>query len=157
MGNLILILSFALPIAVAIFVVVWVLGKPARELRRLEARAAAGDAQAQAELDRMKQTERAMMRGVGARDPDHERLLSQGLSERAVIVDVRSTGIHLGDEAERLRVVEVDLQIEGVPGKVTVRDAVSELHFGRLLKGENVPVRVDPVDRTRVAVEWDRR
>lgn len=134
----------------------WTMSSGTRWWKRLEARAATGDRDAQAELARANELKSATERAAGGRDPERERLLASGLAARAIILSVRPLGIEVSASAVPTRLVEVDLSIEGREGQpVTVRDAVSELYLGRLLKGASVPVRVDPFDARRVAVLWD--
>ena len=157
MGDVILWVSFGVPLLVVAALLAWFLGKPAWDARRLEARAAAGDPSAQAAVARANALQEAARRAMsGGDDAERRRLLAEGRSARARIVDVRPLGLQISSGPMPTRLVEVVLDIEeggGVP--VTVRDAVSELHLGRLLKGATVPVRVDPFDPQRVAVLWD--
>lgn len=155
MGELILVVSFGVPLLIVAGLLAWFLGKPAWDARRLEARAAAGDPEAQAAVARMQRIQEAMRRAGGG-DAERQRLLASGRAARAVILDVRPLGIEVSAGPVPARLVEVVLDIEGGGGRpVTVQEAVSELHLGRLLKGADVPVRVDPMDPQRVAVLWD--
>jgi hypothetical protein len=97
-----------------------------------------------------------MRRAVGESDPERARILATGRPAHATIVDVRPLGLEVSAGPVPTRLVEVDIDIDGATGyPITVRDAISELHVGRLLKGMRVPVRVDPVDPKRVVVMWD--
>jgi hypothetical protein len=106
-------------------------------------------------MARVKGAESAMRRVTGGEDPERNRLLALGTPARAVIVDVRPLGVEIESGPVPMRMVEVVLSIEGGSNRVTLQDAVSELHLGRLLKGATVPVRVDPMDPQRVVVLWD--
>jgi hypothetical protein len=157
--NIITGLAVGVPVLILVVVlgvVVYVLGKPSWEMRDLKARAEAGDPKAQAELSRRNELLAAMNRAAGAQDPERQRILTTGRPARAVILGVRPGGMEISAGPVPMRIVEVDLSIEGGSGSpISVRDAVSELHVGRLLKGATVPVRVDTVDEKRVVVLWD--
>jgi hypothetical protein len=155
MGYVILLVSFGVPLVIVAGLLIWFLGKPVRDMQKLQARAAAGDRDAQAAVARVKGAESAVRRAVGGEDPARARLLSTGSAARAVILDVRPLGVEIESGPVPARIVEVVLSLEGSGMKVTVQDAVSELHLGRLLKGANVPVRIDPADPEHVIVLWD--
>ena len=156
MDDLIPWLAFGLPLLVTAALLAWFLGKPAWEARRLEARAAAGDPEARAALARAEDLKGVLRRSIGAADPERQRLLALGRPARATILDVRPLGLEVSHGPVPTRIIEVSLMLEGGDGRaITVRDAVSELHLGRLLKGASVPVRVDPVDSQRIVVLWD--
>lgn len=150
------ILYIALPLipilAMIIALRLTVFADPRAYQQKLEKLAAAGDPHAKAILIATPLRRRAM----GEKDPEHERLLQTGREARATIVDVRSLGSDVHWSGPPTRLVEVEIIVEGGSGqRVIVRDAVSALYSGRLLKGANVPVRVDPDDESRVAVIWD--
>lgn len=156
-------IAIRLAIAIPVIAVLYMLGdfawsfiKPSLAVRRLEARAAAGDPDAKARIERSDALQAAMRRAMGAEDPEHRRILATGRAARATIVDVRPTGMQVSASAVPVRIVEIELVVEGgSEQRITVRDAVSELHLGRLLKGASVPVRVDPLRADRVVVLWD--
>jgi len=92
----------------------------------------------------------------GGADPERQRLLVVGRPARAIILDVRPLGLEVSHGPVPTRIIEVSLMLDGGDGRaITVRDAVSELHVGRLLKGASVPVRVDPSGSQRLVVLWD--
>lgn len=154
--------AFGLPLVIVVGIAVtvaWLFGKPARDLRRLERRAAAGDPSARAALARAKELEAALGRALGRDDPERQRVLASGQPASATILGVRPTGVEVAAGPAPAQLVEVDLSVQegrGPARSITVRDAVSELHLGRLLKGATVPVRVDPSDPEHVVVLWDR-
>lgn len=152
-------LAIALPALAVLYMlgdVAWSFIKPSLAVRRLEARAAAGDPEAKARLERADGLREAARRAMGAEDPERKRILATGRAARATIVDVRPTGLEVSASAVPMRIVEVELVVEGGSGeRITVRDAVSQIHLGRLLKGASVPVRVDPTRADRVVVLWD--
>jgi hypothetical protein len=160
MDDLIPWLAFGIPILLTVVVIAFVvrlITKPAREMKALEERARAGDPEARARVLRARQIGSAVSRAMGADDPDRKRILAEGLPARGTIVDVRATGMEISAGPGHSRVVEVVLSIEDGrgPRQITVRDAVSELHLGRLLKGATVPLRVDPQDPQKIVVLWD--
>ncbi len=158
MEDLIPWVVFGVPLLIVAGLLGYFLLKPSLDVRRLEQRAAAGDPEAKAAIARMEELKGAMQRAVaGNSDPARRRLLAEGRPARATIVDVRPVGLQVEVGPVPSRLVEVDLAIEenGQTRQVKVRDAVSEMHLGRLLKGSTVPVRIDPADPTRVAVLWD--
>ena len=149
-------LVFGVPLLITAALIAWFLGKPAWEARRLEARAAAGDPEARAALARAEDLKGVLRRAIGGEDPERQRLLLSGRPARAIIIDVRPLGLEVSRGPVPTRIVEVSLMLDGGDGRaITVRDAVSELHLGRLLKGATVPVRVDPADAQRIVVLWD--
>lgn len=153
-------LAFGLPVLATIAViigVVWLIGKPVREMKQLEQRARDGDPEAQKRVLRARQIGSAVGRAMGADDPERQRILAEGRAARGTILDVKATGMEISAGAHHNRVVEVVLSIDegNGPREVTVRDAVSDLHLGRLLKGATVPLRIDPTDARRVVVLWD--
>lgn len=142
----------------AIGFAIWLITKPSRQIAALEKRAAAGDPEAQKQLQRMQDMQQAMQRALqGGNDPERQRLMLAGRPGRATIVDVRPTGIEIGHGPVPTRLFEVDLTLDGDQGgkTITVREAISEIHMGRLLKGASVPVRVDPQNAANVVVLWD--
>ncbi|EYF05504.1 hypothetical protein [Chondromyces apiculatus] len=150
-------MSVAIPAIVILIVagcIFWFLIKPSWDMRRLQARADAGDPQAQAQLARANSMLDAMRRATGAEDPERARLLQSGRAARAVIVDVRPLGIQVKAGPLPMQLMEVELDVEGGT-RVTVRDPVNQANLGRLLKGATVPVRVDPMDPKRLVVLWD--
>jgi hypothetical protein len=157
MEDLIPWIVFGVPLLLAVGIAAYFLMKPSIEIKRLEARAAAGDPSAQAALARMEELKGAMHRAIGGDDASRRRLLAEGKPARATIVDVKPVGLQVEVGAVPTRLVEVDLSItdEGRTWQVKVRDPVSEMHMGRLLKGSTVPIRFDPANPERVAVLWD--
>ena len=156
MDDLIPWLAFGLPLLITAGLIAWFLGKPAWEVRRLEARAAAGDPEAKATLARGEELKGVLRRSIGGADPERQRLLVVGRPARAIILDVRPLGLEVSHGPVPTRIIEVSLMLDGGDGRaITVRDAVSELHVGRLLKGASVPVRVDPSGSRRLIVLWD--
>ncbi|AUX22695.1 uncharacterized protein SOCEGT47_032010 [Sorangium cellulosum] len=152
-------LAIAIPALAMLYMLgdfAWRFVKPSLAVRRLEARAAAGDPEARARLARADGLREAARRAMGGEDPDRKRILASGRAARATIAEVRPTGLKVSASAVPMRIVEVDLDLdEGSGQRVTVCDAVSEIHLGRLLKGASVPVRVDPLSADRVVVLWD--
>jgi hypothetical protein len=156
MEDLIPWLAFGLPLLIVAALLAWFLGKPALEARRLEERAAAGDPEAQAALARAEDLKGVLRGAIGVPDAERQRLLLTGRLTRATILDVRPLGLAVSHGPIPSRIVEVTLALEGGDGRaITVRDSVSELHLGRLLKGATVPVRVDPDNSQRLVVLWD--
>lgn len=157
--NIVLVIAIVVPAAMVLGglgIGAYTLLKPSLSVRRLEARAAAGDPEAKARLERGDAIREAARRAMGAEDPERERILTSGRAARATLTDVRPTGMTVSASAVPAKIVEVDLVIEGGAGSpITVRDAVSELHLGRLQKGASVPVRVDPLRPDHVVVLWD--
>jgi hypothetical protein len=158
MEDLIPWLVFGVPLLVAAGLAAWFLGRPVWQARRLEAAAAAGDPAARAAVERRKRVEAALQRALrGGDDPERRRLLAAGRPARATIVEVKQTGITLGEEPVQAHVVEVTLSIDGDGGarRVTILDVVGALHVGRLVAGASVPVRVDPMNAENVVVVWE--
>jgi len=150
-------LVMGVPLLVAAGLLAWFLGKPAWEARRLAARAAGGDAVAQAAMNRVKKAETVMKRLLGGRDPQRERVLATGTPARAVIVSMEPIGLEVSAGPVPAQLIEVVLaiQTESSSRQVTVVDAVSEPLLGRLLEGATVPVRLDPGDPESAVVLWD--
>ena len=82
-----------------------------------------------------------------------DRLLATGLSGQAQVVGLTQTGVHLNQNPQ----VSMELLVE-LPGREPYparrREFVPLILLGRLTSGATVPVKVDPADPQRVALDW---
>lgn len=82
-------------------------------------------------------------------DPaDHERLLTEGMPATATLNAVQGTSGRVGANP----IMKLDLTVNLV--SVILRTVVPVQHAHRLQAGAPIPVRVDPDDATRCAVDW---
>jgi hypothetical protein len=87
--------------------------------------------------------------------PSHA-LLSRGLLGRGVITEVRQTGVTIGPEWDRRRVLVLTLEItvDRLPAyTASCRQAIKPAMLPKLVAGMTVPVRVDRRDHTAVGVD----
>lgn len=82
---------------------------------------------------------------------DAQRLMATRLIAQATVEQVRETGATIDENPQ----IEFDLlvSVDGrEPYAVTHRQAVSRLVLANFSPGTSIPVRVDPVDPTRVLI-----
>src|SRR4051812_24059727 len=105
-------------------------GKEMRKNTDVKATMAGAMAQMQAGSAMMQQQTAASMMAM------------HGADATATITGVRQTGMQFNFSP----VVDLDLMVlrNGVPMPATVRQAVEQIHLGRVRVGENVRVKVDP-------------
>lgn len=83
-------------------------------------------------------------------DPaDHARLLAEGMPATATLNAVQGTSGRVGANP----IMKLDLTVNLT--SVLLRTVVPVQHAHRLQPGSPIPVRVDPDDATRCAVDWD--
>jgi len=155
--RVIILLAVLVPIAIIVGLIVAFFVRGSRAARELEARAAAGDTSARAELDKRRRVRDALRNAVD--DPERKRLMAVGIPARAGVLDVKLLGMRMAvDSAMPKRMTEVTLALEGTgdaPAPIILVDMVPEPYLARLLKGATLPVRVDPDDPQKVAIVWD--
>ncbi|MFI5959266.1 hypothetical protein [Cryptosporangium sp. NPDC051539] len=102
--------------------------------------------------DEMKAAASGLVAGVD------EQLMRAGQLARGVIVDVQLTGttVQMGGPPERVCVVTLEVSLDDTPPyRATVRQRIAEHVLPQLQPGRTlVAVRVDPVDRAKVAIDW---
>jgi hypothetical protein len=90
---------------------------------------------------------------VGRRAADVDRVLTTGLAGTAQITGMTQTGMYLNEQPQ----VALNLLIT-VPGRPTYaashKSFVPLILLGRLTSGQPLPVKVDPVDMSKVVVDW---
>jgi hypothetical protein len=87
-----------------------------------------------------------------------ERLRAQGVPAIARLVAVRDTGMTIGVGGQDSPVAQLDLEVTltGSPSfTATVQQVVPRLAVGRLIPGSTLPVRVDPLDHSKLIVDWE--
>ncbi|WP_188192324.1 hypothetical protein [Nonomuraea sp. SYSU D8015] len=80
-------------------------------------------------------------------------LLVSGVPASAVILSMRDTGVTVND----LPVVGFELEVRREDGevyRVAHRETMPRLLVGAILPGAHVPVRLDPANPSRLAVDW---
>ena len=89
---------------------------------------------------------------------DSQRVVASGIDARATFMAARETGIAVGGEGFEQPIAEIDLDLS-IPGqptaRTTIRQVVPRLSFGRLVPGAVFPVKVDPMDHSKVVILWD--
>jgi hypothetical protein len=114
--------------------------------------------------DMLKQAPGMMQQGMDqlkqmqAGQAEAQRLLSQGVDATATFVAARETGMAVGAEGFEQPLAELDLDVElpgQPPAQITIRQVVPRLSFGRLVPGAVFPVKVDPMDHSKVVILWD--
>jgi len=98
------------------------------------------------------------MRRMREAAADEERLVVEGVSGTARIRAVHDTGITVGTDARENPVADLELEVtvgSEPPTLVTSRVVIPRLSVGRLIPGSTLPVRVDALDRSKLAIDWD--
>lgn len=119
------------------------LNKQTREMQRTrDVKATMQGAMAQMQAGNVmmqQQTEAAMM-------------ATQGVDAMATISGVRQTGMQMNLSP----VIDVDLMVfrNGIPTPTTVRQAVEQIHLGRVRIGETVHVKIDAHNPASVWIDW---
>ena len=80
-----------------------------------------------------------------------DQLLATGIPDRAAIQSLRATGWRYN---RVYPIVQFQLQLAGDGSIVTLRQAVDPQRLRELSAGQTVGVRVDPVDRRRLVIDW---
>ena len=89
---------------------------------------------------------------------DSAALLSDGVPGVATLVAIRDTRMTIGTGGAENPVAELELDVEvdgAPPVRVTSRQVVPRLQVGRLVMGGRFHVRVDALDRSKLAIDWD--
>lgn len=92
---------------------------------------------------------------AAARADEAERIDRMGLSGHGTITQLTQTGMFLNENPQ----VEMEflIQIPGrAPYQATRKEFVPLILLGRLAPGATLPVKVDPVDQSKVIVDWDQ-
>ncbi|MET7396360.1 hypothetical protein ABZS66_23050 [Dactylosporangium sp. NPDC005572] len=84
-----------------------------------------------------------------------QRVLASGVPGIAEVSKVRETGTEYSGVPQLELELVVTTESHGTY-RTTVKDLVPALRFARLTMGGAVPVRVDPDNRDRVLLDWDR-
>jgi hypothetical protein len=90
--------------------------------------------------------------------PATRTLIEHGLLGHGVIVSTQRTEVSTGHNAGLAHVCVFTVQVRlagGLPFTGTCRQAVQAAVLPRLMPGAAVPVRVDPADRSRIALALD--
>jgi hypothetical protein len=92
---------------------------------------------------------------AGARADEAERIDRTGLIGQGTITGLTQTGMFLNENPQ----VEMDLLVQ-IPGRApyqaTRKEFVPLILLGRLAPGATLPVKVDPMDESKVIVDWDQ-
>lgn len=84
---------------------------------------------------------------------DAERIARTGIAGQATVTGLGQTGVSLNDQPQ----VEIGLMVN-VPGRppypATRKEFVPLIMLGRLGSGLPLPVKVDPLDPSRVIIDW---
>jgi hypothetical protein len=98
------------------------------------------------------------MRQMQTDNADSQRVVTSGIDATSTFVAARETGIAVGGEGFEQPLAEIDLDVS-VPGqptaRTTIRQVIPRLSFGRLVPGAVFPVKVDPMDHSKVVILWD--
>jgi hypothetical protein len=87
--------------------------------------------------------------------PSHA-LLSRGLLGRGVLTEVKQTGVSIGPEWDRRRVLAftVEVAVDRMPTyTASCRQSIKPAMLPKLIAGMTVPVRVDRRERSAIAID----
>jgi hypothetical protein len=99
-----------------------------------------------------------MLHNMQAGQAEGERLRTQGVPALARLVAVRDTGMTIGVAGQDSPVAQLDLDVTlagSPPFSATVQQVVPRLAVGRLIPGSNLPVKIDPLDHSKLIVDWE--
>ncbi len=88
------------------------------------------------------------------------RLQAEGVPGMAKLIQARDAGITMTGMGSGMDSPVADLDLEvtlpgSEPFRATVRAAVPRLQVARLAPGAALPVRVDPLDHSKLVVDWN--
>jgi hypothetical protein len=97
---------------------------------------------------------------VQGQQAEADRLRTEGVPGTARLIQARDAGITMTGMGAGLDSPVADLDLEvTIPGsepyRTTVRAAVPRLQVARLAPGSVLPVRVDPLDHSKLVVDWN--
>lgn len=82
------------------------------------------------------------------------RLLAGGIPGAALVLDVRDTGVTINN-VNAVLAARLQVTLPGeAPYETTAEVTLGRMNWGALQPGMTVAVKVDPKDRTRVAIDW---
>jgi hypothetical protein len=95
-----------------------------------------------------------------AQQAEASRLQAEGVPGMAKLIQARDAGITMTGMGAGMDSPVADLDLEvTLPGsesfRTTVRAAVPRLQVARLAPGAPLPVRVDPLDHSKLVVDWN--
>lgn len=83
---------------------------------------------------------------------DNERILDTGIGGLAKVLNIHESGWTVNENP----VVDFDLEVipaEGEPYTAQARALISRLHIPQIQPGAVLPVKIDPADRSKVALD----
>jgi len=90
-----------------------------------------------------------------------DRLRAEGVPGTAKLLAVRDAGMTLGGGAvggldNPVAVLDLEVTLEGSESyRATITQMVPRLAVGRLIPGTDLPVKVDPMDHSKLLVDWE--
>ena len=117
-------------------------------------------------MDMMKEAPGLLAQATGALQQaqagqaEAARLQTEGVPAMAKLVQAHDAGITMTGMGAGMESPVADLVLDvSIPGqqsyRTTVRAAVPRLQVARLAPGSALPVRVDPLDHSKLVVDWD--
>lgn len=89
---------------------------------------------------------------------ERRRLVATGIPARAVIVQMRDTGVLIGDQPRLSIVLDVQpvagYRATAAPFRTTLTMIVPLMALARVTPGATVPVKLDPANPSRLTIDW---